>query len=124
MDGGRPGHPPAHGPCSAALEWFEVARVTPTVAFVTVCYGKDRDRCALLCRSMREFAPSTDHWIVVDRADLGLFKSLQDARTTLLTTEEVLPVWLRRGISVAFISARTCGFRRVAGRFAAGSFSS
>ena len=40
-------------------------------------YGKDRDRCALLCRSMREFAPSTDHWIVVDRADLGLFKSLR-----------------------------------------------
>jgi hypothetical protein len=70
--------------------------VTPTLAFVTISYGPDRDRCALLCRSMREFAPSAEHWIVVDRADLELFKSLQDARTTLLTTEELLPVWLRR----------------------------
>ena len=70
--------------------------MTPTLAFVTISYAPDRDRCALLCRSMREFAPSADHWIVVDRADLELFKSLQDARTTLLTTEELLPVWLRR----------------------------
>ena len=98
--------------------------MTPTVAFVTVSYGKDRDRCALLCRSMREFAPSTDHWIVVDRADLGLFKSLQDARTTLLTTEEVLPVCcgdrnLRRSSPLEHVASDARG-----GRFAAGSFSS
>jgi hypothetical protein len=70
--------------------------VTPTVAFVTISYGPDRDRCALLCRSMRELAPSAEHWIVIDRADLELFRSLQDTRTTLVTTEEVLPLWLRR----------------------------
>jgi hypothetical protein len=70
--------------------------VMATVAFLTMSYGSDRDRSALLCRNMREFAPSAEHWIVVDRADLELFKSLRDARTTLLTTEELLPVWLRR----------------------------
>jgi hypothetical protein len=45
---------------------------------------------------MEAFAPSVEHWIVVDRADLRFFKSLQDNRTTLVTTEEVLPLWLRR----------------------------
>jgi Family of unknown function (DUF6492) len=70
--------------------------VTPTVAFVTISYGPDRDRCALLRRSLDAFAPSVEHWVVVDRADLRLFQSLQNTRTTLVTTEDVLPLWLRR----------------------------
>jgi Family of unknown function (DUF6492) len=70
--------------------------VTPTVAFVTISYGPDRDRCALLRRSMEVFAPNVEHWIVVEGPDLPLFKSLQDSKTTLVTTEEVLPLWLRR----------------------------
>jgi Family of unknown function (DUF6492) len=70
--------------------------VTVSVAFATISYGPDRDRCALLCRSLDTFAPSVEHWIVVDRADLPLFRSLQTNRTTLLTTEDVLPLWLRR----------------------------
>jgi hypothetical protein len=74
----------------------EEHRVTTSVTFATISYGPDRDRCALLCRSLDAFAPSVEHWIVVDRADLALFGSLQSSRTTLLTTEDVLPVWLRR----------------------------
>ena len=70
--------------------------MTASVAFVTVSYGPDRDRCALLSRSLDEFAPSREHLIVVDRADLPLFRSLQNNRTTIVTTEEVLPLWLRR----------------------------
>lgn len=70
--------------------------MTQSVAFITVSYGPDRDRCALLTRSLDAFAPSGEHWIVVDRADLPLFRSLQSNRTTLVATEEVLPVWLRR----------------------------
>jgi hypothetical protein len=70
--------------------------VTGSVAFVTISYGPDRDRCALLCRSLDAFASSFEHWIVVDRADLPLFRSLRNNRTTLLTTEDVLPLWLRR----------------------------
>ena len=41
-------------------------------------------------------APSFEHWIVVDRGDLPLFRSLQSRRTTVLAKEEVLPVWLHR----------------------------
>jgi hypothetical protein len=70
--------------------------MTESVAFVTVSYGPDRERCALLTRSLDMFAPSGEHWIVVDRADLPLFRTLQSNRTTLVATEEVLPLWLRR----------------------------
>jgi Family of unknown function (DUF6492) len=70
--------------------------MTTSVAFVTVSYGPDRDRCALLSRSLEVFAPTVEHWIVVDRTDLPLFRTLGNDRTTLLTTEDVLPVWLRR----------------------------
>jgi len=68
----------------------------PSVTFVTVSYGPDRDRCALLTESLAAFAPTYDHWIVVDRADLPRFRSLAGGRTTVTTTEEVLPVWIRR----------------------------
>ncbi len=68
----------------------------PSVAFVTVSYAPDRDRCALLSRSLEAFAPSFEHWIVVDNADRQSFRALENERTTVLTTEEVLPLWLRR----------------------------
>jgi hypothetical protein len=34
--------------------------MTASLAFVTVGYGPDRDRCALLSRSVEEFAPSVE----------------------------------------------------------------
>jgi Family of unknown function (DUF6492) len=43
-----------------------------------------------------EFAPSGQHLIVVDRADLPLFRPLQNNRTTVVATEDLLPLWLRR----------------------------
>lgn len=73
-----------------------VRRPNPSVAFVTVSYGPDRDRCALLSRSLDALAPSVAHWIVVDTADRDRFAGLANARTTVITTEDILPVWLRR----------------------------
>jgi Family of unknown function (DUF6492) len=70
--------------------------VTASVAFVTPSYRLDRDRCALLSRSLEVCAPSVEHWIVVDRGDLPSFRSLQDGRTTVVAKEEVLPPWVRR----------------------------
>jgi hypothetical protein len=80
--------------------------VTASVAFATISYGPDRERCALLCRSLDAFASSVEHWIVVDGADLPLFRSLQTNRTTLLTTEDVLPLWLRR-LDIRWIGLRS-----------------
>lgn len=75
------------------------------MAFVTVSYGPDRDRCALLSRSLDALAPSVAHWIVVDSADRDRFAGLANARTTVITTEDVLPVWIRR------LNTRTVGLR-------------
>lgn len=79
--------------------------MTPSVAFVTVSYGPDRDRCALLSRSLEALAPSVEHWIVVDRADRQHFEALENRRTTLLTKEEVLPLSLKR------VNTRRLGLR-------------
>ena len=75
------------------------------MAFVTVSYAPDRDRCALLCRSLGVLAPSVEHYIVVDKADRRHFASLENSRTTLLTTEEVVPLWLKR------VNTRKLGLR-------------
>jgi hypothetical protein len=69
---------------------------SPSVAFVTVSHAADRDRCALLCRSLDALVPSYEHVIVVDRADEKQFRALGNTRTSVLVTEEVLPVWMRR----------------------------
>ena len=70
--------------------------MTASVAFITPSYRLDRDRCALLSRSLEACAPSVEHWIVVDRGDLRFFRPLQDHRTNVVAKEEVLPVWVRR----------------------------
>jgi hypothetical protein len=70
--------------------------MTASVAFVTVSYRLDRDRCVLLSRSLDALAPSVEHYIVVDRGDRRHFSALENRRTTLLTKEEVLPIWLQR----------------------------
>lgn len=70
--------------------------MTDTVAFVTVSYGPDRDRCALMRRSVEALAPAISHLIVVDRADLPMFRRFQDKQTTVVATEDLLPLWFRR----------------------------
>jgi hypothetical protein len=63
----------------------------PSVAFVTVSYGPDRERCELLCRSLDELAPSSEHLIIVDRADLPQFHDMESGRRRVVTTEGLLP---------------------------------
>jgi Family of unknown function (DUF6492) len=89
--------------------------MTPTVAFVTISYGPDRDRCVLLRRSMEVFAPDVEHWVVVEGPDLPLFRSLQDGKTNLVATEEVLPLWLRR-LNLRRIGLRSSVWLQARGR--------
>jgi hypothetical protein len=78
----------------------------PTVGFVTVSYGPDRDRCALLCKSLDAFAPgAAGHWVIVERADVKAFKDLESPFRRLLVTEEVVPSRLLR------VAARRLGLR-------------
>jgi len=71
-------------------------RLTASVAFVTPSYRLDRGRCALLNRSLEACATSFEHWIVVDRGDLPLFRLLESNRTNVVAKEEVLPLWVHR----------------------------
>lgn len=69
---------------------------SPTLTFVTVSYGPDRDRCGLMCRSIDALAPATsDHVIIVDRADLPKFRELESGHRRIVATEDLLPkrVW-------------------------------
>jgi hypothetical protein len=70
--------------------------MTPSVAFVTKSYGPDLERCELLCRSVELLAPDTRHWIIVDARDHAAFRALENARTRIVTTEELLPRRVRR----------------------------
>ena len=81
----------------APLIASETDAEAPSVAFVTVSYGPDRDRCGLLCRSLDALAPqSFEHLIVVDRGDLPLFRDLEAGRRRVVATEDVLPRRVRR----------------------------
>ena len=70
--------------------------MTPSVAFVTKSYGPDLERCELLCRSVELLAPDTSHWIIVDSRDRSAFRGLENARTRIVTTEELLPRRVRK----------------------------
>ena len=75
-------------------------KTPPSVAFVTVSYGPDRDRCRLLCRSLDALGPPTSgHLIIVDRADLAQFSELESGNRRIVATEDVLPnrVWSAGG---------------------------
>jgi hypothetical protein len=74
--------------------------MTASVAFVPVSYGPDRDRCALLSRSLDEFAPLVEHLIVVDRADRQLFRPLR-------ATER--PSWRPKTCCRSGCAGSTCG---------------
>lgn len=66
-------------------------------AIVTPSFGPDFERCRLLCRSVQEFLEGDyRHYLIVDRRDLALFRSLEGPRTEVRTVEEHLPWWLRR----------------------------
>jgi Family of unknown function (DUF6492) len=70
--------------------------MTASVAFVTKSYAPDLERCELLCRSIERLAPETRHWIIVDKRDRAAFRGLENARTRLVTTEELLPRRVRK----------------------------
>lgn len=61
-------------------------------AVITPSFRGDFERCRLLVESAaRWLAPTVNHYIVVDRQDLELFKPFENQRTKVLVVEELLP---------------------------------
>lgn len=65
-------------------------------AVMTASYVGDFDRCALLCESMDRFMQGRwRHYLLVDRADVALFRKLEGPKRTVVSEADLFPVWLR-----------------------------
>jgi hypothetical protein len=68
-----------------------------TSALITPSFRLDFERCALLTESVERFvAPCATHYLIVDRRDVPLFRSLESRRTRLVIVEEIVPRWIMR----------------------------
>lgn len=66
-------------------------------AIVTPSYAPDFDQCKLLCETVEQWVdPTVQHYLIVDKRDLELFKKLENHRTHVITVESILPWWIRR----------------------------
>tara|TARA_R110002020_G_scaffold5841_13_gene24097 strand:+ start:18275 stop:19153 length:879 start_codon:yes stop_codon:yes gene_type:complete len=65
-------------------------------AVMTASYAGDFDRCALLCESMdRLMRGEWRHYILVERADVERFRTLEGPKRTVVSEAELFPFWLR-----------------------------
>jgi hypothetical protein len=70
--------------------------VAPGAAIVTASYAPDFERCKLLCETIdRHVTGMTHHYILVERRDVALFKSLEGRNRSVIEERELLPSWLR-----------------------------
>lgn len=80
-----------------------------SVALVTASYRGDLERCRLLCESIdARVSGHTRHLILVEDADLDLFRPFAGPRREIVAERDLLPRWLR-----AFPDPATLGRRRV-----------
>ena len=67
-----------------------------TTAIVTASFGPDFERCRLLCETLdRHVTGYTCHYILVETADVLLFKALETPRRKVIDEKDMLPRWLR-----------------------------
>ena len=66
-------------------------------ALVTPSFRLDFERCSLLVESAEKWVPrQVRHYLVVDKRDVPLFRSLAGPRTEVLVVEEMVPSWISR----------------------------
>jgi hypothetical protein len=66
------------------------------VGLVTPTYGRDLERCALLCESVDRYVTSfTKHYLIVVDDELPLFAAFNSARRQVLPLSQLLPSWLK-----------------------------
>lgn len=65
-------------------------------ALVTSSYRGDLERCRLLCDSIDRFASGFErHYLLVEAADVALFRSFEGPRRRVVSERDLLPGWLR-----------------------------
>nr|WP_255617974.1 DUF6492 family protein [Aurantimonas sp. VKM B-3413] len=81
----------------------------PTSVIVTASYAGDFERCRLLCESIdRRVSGHERHLILVEAADVPLFRQLAGPRREIVDERDLLPFWLR-----PFPDPLTAGRRRI-----------
>jgi hypothetical protein len=66
------------------------------VGLVTPTYGRDLERCALLCESVDRYVTSfATHYLIVPDDELALFARFNAARREVLPVSQLLPSWLK-----------------------------
>lgn len=65
-------------------------------AIITASFGPDLERCRLLCETIdRHVTGHSCHYILVETADVPLFKTLETPRRKVIDEKELLPRWLK-----------------------------
>jgi hypothetical protein len=66
--------------------------MTDRIAIVTPSYAPDFELCRELNASVLAYLPAPmKHYLIVDGADLALFRQLENARTVVVAVEDVIP---------------------------------
>jgi hypothetical protein len=60
------------------------------MAIVTPSYPPDFERCKLLVESLAHCAPQLRHFLIIDHRDRAMFRALENERTTIIESEDVL----------------------------------
>mgnify|MGYP003411811708 FL=1 len=72
------------------------AGIAKKTALITASFGPDFERCKLLCETIdRHVTGYSTHYILVESADVPLFKSLETPRRKVIDEKDLLPSWLR-----------------------------
>ena len=70
--------------------------MTQSFAIATPSYAGDVERCRLLCASIDRFVTGhAAHYLLVEDADVALFRPLEGPRRRVIAEFELLPVWLK-----------------------------
>lgn len=67
-----------------------------STAIVTASFAPDLERCRLLCETMdRHVTGFSKHYILVESADVGLFKQLEGPNRIIVDEMDLFPKWIR-----------------------------
>ena len=65
-------------------------------AVITASYSNDLERCRLLCESLdANLLGKWRHYILVESADVEMFRTLESPRREIVDERDILPRWLR-----------------------------
>jgi hypothetical protein len=68
----------------------------PSNAIVTASYAPDFERCRLLCETIDQHVDGYScHYLLVESADVGLFKALEGPKRRIVDERALLPAWLK-----------------------------